>query len=84
MRELPWCGLGGDGFALVSGPDGPPEALNGAGAVPRALATASIPGGTLPRFGPLSISVPGLVDAWWRLWERHGSRPFEALIGPRG
>ena len=82
VRELPWCGLGGDGFALVSGPDGCVEALNGAGAVPRALATASIPGGTLPRFGPLSISTPGLVDAWWRLWERHGSRPFAALIEP--
>ena len=82
VRELPWCGLGGDAFALVSGPEGCVEALNGAGAVPRALATASIPGGTLPRFGPLSISVPGLVDAWWRLWERYGSRPFAALIEP--
>ena len=82
VRELPWCGVGGDAFALVSGPDGGPEALNGAGAVPTALATASIPGGTLPRFGPLSISTPGLVAAWWRLWERHGSRPFAALIEP--
>ena len=82
VRELPWCGLGGDAFALVSGPEGRLEALNGAGAVPTALATASIPGGRLPRFGPLSISVPGLVDAWWRLWERHGSRPFAALIEP--
>ena len=82
VRELPWCGLGGDGFALVSGPDGRVEALNGAGAVPRALATASIPGGTLPRFGPLSISTPGLVDAWWRLWERYGTRPFGSLLAP--
>ena len=82
VRELPWCGLGGDAFALVSGPESGLEALNGAGAVPRALATASIPGGTLPRFGPLSISTPGLVDAWWRLWERHGSRPFASLVEP--
>ena len=82
VRELPWCGLGGDAFALVSDPAGDLEALNGAGAVPTALATASIPGGRLPRFGPLSISVPGLVDAWRRLWERHGSRPLTALIEP--
>ena len=82
MRELPWCGLGGDGFALVSSRDGCVEALNGAGAVPRALATASIPGGTLPRFGPLSISTPGLVDAWWRLWERYGTRSFASLVEP--
>ena len=82
VRELPWCGLGGDGFALVSSPDGRVEALNGAGAVPRALATASIPGGTLPRFGPLSISTPGLVDAWRRLWERYGTRPFASLLEP--
>ena len=82
VRELPWCGLGGDGFALVSGADGRLEALNGAGAVPRALATASVPGGTLPRFGPLSISTPGLVDAWWRLWQRYGTVPFASLIEP--
>lgn len=82
VRELPWCGLGGDGFALVSGPDGCVEALNGAGAVPQALATTPIPGGTLPRYGPLSISTPGLVDAWWRLWERHGTRSFASLLEP--
>ncbi len=82
VRELPWCGLGGDGFALVSSADGTLAALNGAGAVPRALATAQVSGGTLPRFGPLSISVPGLVDAWWRLWQRHGTRPFDSLMEP--
>ena len=82
VRELPWCGLGGDGFALVSDPDGRIEALNGAGAVPRAVATTPIPGGTLPRYGPLSISVPGLVDAWWRLWERYGTRSFASLVEP--
>ena len=82
VRELPWCGLGGDGFALVSSADGRLEALNGAGAVPRALATASIPGGTLPRFGPLSISTPGLADAWWRLWQQYGTVPFATLIEP--
>ena len=82
VRELPWCGLGGDGFALVSSDGGRVEALNGAGAVPRALAAASIPGGTLPRFGPLSISTPGLVDAWWRLWKRFGTLPFPTLIEP--
>ena len=82
VRELPWCGLGGDGFALVSGSDGCVEALNGAGAVPRALATTPIPGGTLPRYGPLSISTPGLVDAWRQLWERHGTRSFASLVEP--
>ncbi len=82
VRELPWCGLGGDGFALVSSADGTLAALNGAGAVPRALATAQVPGGIVPRFGPLSISVPGLVDAWWRLWQRHGTRPFDSLMEP--
>ena len=82
VRELPWCGLGGDAFALVSPPQGSLQALNGAGAVPQALATASIPGEILPRFGPLSISTPGLVDAWRRLWERYGTRPFAALVEP--
>ena len=89
MRELPWCGLGGDGFALISSADGErqPKALIGAGAAPRGLATASIPsaklpGGRLPRFGPLSISVPGLVDTWHRLWERYGTKPWAELLDP--
>ena len=82
VRELPWCGLGGDGFALVSGPDGELESLNGAGAVPRTLATVEIPGGLLPRFGPLSVSTPGLVDAWSRLLERYGTRPLADLLEP--
>ena len=66
----------------VRSPDGALESLNGAGAVPRALATVEIPGGTLPRFGPLSVSTPGLVDAWWRLWERYGTRSFSVLLEP--
>ena len=82
VRELPWCGLGGDAFALVSRPDGSVETLNGAGAVPLALSNVEIPGGTLPRFGPLSVSTPGLIDAWWRLWERYGTLPFADLIEP--
>ena len=82
VRELPWCGLGGDAFAMVADADGGLQALNGAGAVPTAAATAAIPGGTLPRFGPLSISTPGLVAAWWRLWERYGSCPFATLVEP--
>ncbi len=82
IRELPWCGLGGDGFALISSPDGHITTLNGAGAVPRALRNARIPGGRLPRFGPLSVSTPGVVDAWWRLWQRFGTRPFSELLEP--
>lgn len=89
VRELPWCGLGGDGFALISSADSErrPEALIGAGAAPLGWVTASIPsaelpGGRLPRFGPLSISVPGLVDAWHRLWERYGTKPWAELIDP--
>ncbi len=82
VRELPWCGLGGDGFAMVSNPDGTLEALNGAGAAPRALSTASLNADRLPRFGPLSISTPGLVHAWGCLWEHDGTWDWTALFEP--
>lgn len=82
VRELPWCGLGGDGFALISKPDRKPEALIGAGAAPRALADVSATVTRLPRYGPLSVSVPGLVDSWWRLWKRYGTLPFSDLLEP--
>lgn len=78
-------GLGGDLFAQVWDPKtGKVEALNASG---RAGAEAS------PDFyqskgfaqidarGPLAaITVPGAVDGWWQLHQRHGRLPWRALF----
>ncbi|HEX2266859.1 MAG TPA: gamma-glutamyltransferase [Actinomycetota bacterium] len=75
------CGYGGDLFAIVwkEGPAG----YNGSGRAPAAatpdriqdLAGASI----MPTFGPLTVTVPGAVEAWFALLERYGSRSFGDL-----
>src|SRR5947207_9335869 len=36
----------------------------------------------MPRFGPLPITVPGAVDAWFALLERFGTRSFAELAEP--
>lgn len=36
-------------------------------------------GSGMPRHGPLPITVPGAVDAWFALLERFGTRSFAAL-----
>lgn len=77
------CGIGGDLFAIVYH-DGALHGLNGSGRAPaqatpermRELAGSDV----LPQFGPLTITVPGCVDAWWRLHQRFGRLPFAAVL----
>jgi gamma-glutamyltranspeptidase/glutathione hydrolase len=76
------CGLGGDLFALVW--DG--EVLHGYNGSGRAPAAATLEAmraaagaDSMPRFGPLTVTVPGAVEAWFALVERLGSRPFGTL-----
>jgi len=89
------CGIGGDCFALVW--DGTAlHGYNGSGRAPAAatpeavldrIGTSGPRRGaaqppTMPRAGPLPITVPGAVDAWFALLDRFGSRPFAALAEP--
>ena len=53
-----WCGLGGDGFALLYRPAAGVVALNGGGAAPLAVTPAAYPDGHVPLFGPRSVAVP--------------------------
>lgn len=80
------CGIGGDCFALVW--DGELHGYNGSGRAPAAATpsavAAQLPVGAaaMPRHGPLPITVPGAVDAWFALLDRFGRRPFAQLAGP--
>lgn len=79
-------GIGGDGFMLYA-PGGGSKviAFNGSGHSPQA---AHIDWyrergfEAIPQFGPHSVSVPGLVDAWARIVEDHGTRGLDELLQP--
>jgi gamma-glutamyltranspeptidase/glutathione hydrolase len=78
------CGYGGDLFALVWR-DGL-HAYNGSGRAPadatpeRVRAAAGSP--AMPERGPLPVTVPGAVEAWFALLGRFGTRSFEELAAP--
>ncbi len=75
-------GPGGDCLALVWDGDGL-VAYNGSGRAPagatpdavRAAAAADF----LPVRGPLTLTVPGAVDAWFALLERFGAKSFDQV-----
>ena len=80
------CGLGGDAFALVWDPgEGRLHGFNGSGRSPAALTIDAVRAAghdTMPQRGPLTIDVPGAVDAWVRLLDRFGRRSLADALGP--
>jgi len=80
------CGMGGDLWALVHAASGPPDTLNssgraGSGSDPAKLRAEGFE--SMPLRGDLrSVPVPGCVDGWVALHERHGRLPLERLLGP--
>lgn len=92
MPEM--CGLGGDLFAIVHAPakndggNGETVAFLGSGIAPRSatleqMRTHGDGNGTqMPFRGPLAVAVPGMVDAYFALLERFGTRSFGELAEP--
>ncbi len=79
------CGIGGDAFALVWNPsDQRLHGFNGSGRSPEALTTEAVRAAghdEMPAKGPLTINVPGAVDAWVQLLDRFGRRSLaDALL----
>lgn len=73
-------GLGSDVMALVSSGSGI-EALNGSGRSPRAWSRGLFShDARMPTEGWNSVTVPGAVEAWFKLSERFGRLPFEELF----
>jgi gamma-glutamyltranspeptidase/glutathione hydrolase len=77
-----WCGIGGDAFGLVYTPERGVAAVNGSGAAPLAAGPEAFLAGRVPRFGPRSVAVPGLADAWALAASTYASRPLAALLAP--
>jgi gamma-glutamyltranspeptidase/glutathione hydrolase len=84
-------GIGGDAFALVH-EDGDYAALNASGGAPDAAsiddyrertdATDDDGNPVMPADGGLPVTVPGALDGWAKLLERHGSRGLADLLAP--
>ncbi|MDX6700338.1 MAG: gamma-glutamyltranspeptidase / glutathione hydrolase [Baekduia sp.] len=79
-------GIGGDAFALCW-PAGAaaPDALDGAGPSAAAATLDAIRAAghaEMPRTGPWTITVPGAVDAWAKLLERHGRLGLAEVLAP--
>ena len=81
-------GIGGDAFCLMWDPaQGGVVGLNGSGASPRGLSleTARSKAGAdgyLPRYGAVTVNVPGAVDAWWSAHQRYGKLPWREVLLP--
>ena len=78
-------GIGGDGFIMIYNRQaGTIEVCNGTGAAPYATDVDWYRRNGIPTKGILSVSVPGLVDAWMAAHERYGTlsraEVFDAAI----
>jgi gamma-glutamyltranspeptidase / glutathione hydrolase len=80
------CGIGGDAFALVWDPDERRlHGYNGSGRSPADLTIERVRADgheRMPERGPLTITVPGAVDAWVALLERWGRRSLADALLP--
>ncbi len=80
------CGLGGDAFALVWDPAGAHlHGFNGSGRSPAGLSIDRVRlegHETMPQRGPLTVNVPGAVDAWVQLLDRFGRRSLADALLP--
>ena len=76
-------GVGGDGFIMVYRKDADNlEVSNGTGAAPYAATRERYLPGGIPMKGILSVSVPGLVNSWLDVHEKHGRLSLGECFAP--
>jgi len=80
-------GIGGDAFGLLWDPAlGRVVGFNGSGNSPMGLsletARSRAVDGYLPRYGAVTVNVPGTVDAWWSAHQRYGKLPWADVLLP--
>jgi gamma-glutamyltranspeptidase / glutathione hydrolase len=86
LVEPTGCGMGGDLFAIVwDAKMGKLHGLNASGRSPASLTMEELHKRglkTIPKRGPLPVSVPGCVDGWFALHGRFGTLPMEDVLAP--
>lgn len=86
LMEPTGCGIGGDLFAIVWDAETKKlHGLNGSGRSPRSLSLDALRRlgiERIPPRGPLPVSVPGAVDAWYELHGRFGKLPMADVLAP--
>ncbi|TDJ79586.1 MAG: gamma-glutamyltransferase [Planctomycetota bacterium] len=86
LVEPTGCGLGGDLFAIVwDAGDGALHGLNASGRSPAALTREEFERrglASVPKRGPLPVSVPGCVDGWFELHAKFGVLPMADVLAP--
>ena len=80
-------GIGGDAFGLLWDPkQRKVVGFNGSGNSPRLLGLETVRNratdGLLPRYGAVTVNVPGTVDAWWSAHQRYGKLPWKDVLLP--
>ena len=75
------CGIGGDLFALIW-KDGAnePACLDASGYAGTHVDGQSIIGNSIPLNHPMSVTVPGAVDGWFKLHEKFGSLDISKIF----
>jgi gamma-glutamyltranspeptidase / glutathione hydrolase len=86
LMEPTGSGIGGDLYAIVwDAKTKKLYGLNGSGRSPKSLTLDHFKklGLThIPPYGPLPVTVPGAVDAWYELHGRFGRLPMKDLLAP--
>ena len=86
LMEPTGNGIGGDLFAIVWDPQTRKlHGYNGSGRSPKSLTLAEFRRRGLsdvPPHGPLPVSVPGTVDAWFALHGKFGRKPMAENLAP--
>jgi len=83
--EPAMTGIGGDCFALYAPKAGLPIAYNGSGRAPKAAELSWYRDrnfSEIPIESPHSVTVPGAIEAWFRLLRDHGKKDMAELLQP--
>jgi gamma-glutamyltranspeptidase/glutathione hydrolase len=83
--EPAMTGIGGDCFAIYAPKAGLPTAYNGSGRAPKAAELAWYRDrnfSVIPIESPHSVTVPGAIEAWFRVQRDHGSKEMAELLQP--
>ncbi len=86
LMEPTGSGIGGDLFAMVWDAESKSlYGINGSGRSPSLLTIDYFLSNRIekiPSYGPLPVSVPGCVDAWFELHEKFGKIPIQDILSP--